>query len=159
MSDWKNRIISDDEGLTRVLRAARTVAVLGAKAGINEPAYYVPAYLAARGYRILPVNPTLTGRSLFGARVAPTLADLAEPADVIDVFRRPEFLPGHAREILELPWRPATVWFQLGIRHDGAAEILARAGLLVIQDRCMMPEHRRLIGGMRDAPPQTPRSA
>jgi len=93
------------------------------------------------------VNPTLTGRSLFGARVAPTLADLAEPADVIDVFRRPEFLPGHAREILELPWRPAAVWFQLGIRHDGAAEILARAGMLVIQDRCMMPEHRRLLGG------------
>lgn len=159
MSDWKTRIVSDDEGLTRVLRAARTVAVLGAKAGLNEPAYYVPAYLAARGYRILPVNPTLTGRSLFGAPVAPTLADLAEPADVIDVFRRPEFLPGHAREILELPWRPAAVWFQLGIRHDGAAEILARAGMLVIQDRCMMPEHRRLIGGVRDAPPQTPRIA
>jgi predicted CoA-binding protein len=159
MSDWKNRIISDDEELTRVLRAARTVAVLGAKAGIKEPASYVPAYLAARGYRILPVNPTLSGRSFFGARVAPTLADLAEPADVIDVFRRPEFLPGHAREILELPWRPTAVWFQLGIRHDGAAEILARAGMLVIQDRCMMPEHRRLIGGMRDAPPQTPRIA
>ena len=146
MSDWKSRIVSDDEDLTRILRATRTVAVLGAKAGINEPAYYVPAYLAARGYRILPVNPTLTGRSLFGARVAPTLADLSEPADVIDVFRRPEFLPGHAREILELSWRPAAVWFQLGIRHDGAAEILARAGLLVIQDRCMMPEHRRLLG-------------
>ena len=146
MSDWKTRILSDDDGLTRILRAARAVAVLGAKAGLNEPAYYVPAYLAARGYRILPVNPTLTGRSLFGAPVAPTLADLAEPADVIDVFRRPEFLPGHAREILDLPWRPASVWFQLGIRHDGAAEILARAGMLVIQDRCMMPEHRRLLG-------------
>ena len=145
MSDWKSRIVSDDEGLTRILRAARTVAVLGAKPGVNEPAHYVPAYLAARGYRILPVNPTLTG-SLFGTPVAPTLADLAEPADVIDVFRRPEFLPGHAREILDLPWRPAAVWFQLGIRHDGAAEILARAGMLVIQDRCMMPEHRRLLG-------------
>ena len=145
MSDWKSRIVSDDEGLARILRAARTVAVLGAKPGAGEPAYYVPAYLAARGYRILPVNPTLTG-SLFGAPVASTLADLAEPADVIDVFRRPEFLPGHAREILDLPWRPAAVWFQLGIRHDGAAEMLARAGMLVIQDRCMMPEHRRLLG-------------
>ena len=158
MSDWKTRIVSDDENLTRILRAARTVAVLGAKAGLDEPAHYVPAYLAARGYRILPVNPTLAG-SLFGAPVAPTLADLAEPADVIDVFRRPELLPGHAREILELPWRPAAVWFQLGIRHDGAAEILARAGMLVIQDRCMMPEHTRLIGGVRDAPAQTPRIA
>ena len=154
MSDWKSRLVSDDAGLTRILNSARTVAVLGAKVGADQPAFYVPAYLAARGYRILPVNPTLAGRVLFGAPVAPTLADLAEPADVIDVFRRPEFLPGHAREILDLSWRPAAVWFQLGIRHDGAAEILARAGMLVIQDRCMMPEHRRLIGGMRDAPPQ-----
>ena len=146
MSDWDNRLVSDDAGLLQILNTARTVAVLGAKAGVDQPAYYVPAYLAARGYRILPVNPTLFGQSLFGVPVAPTLADLAEPVDVIEVFRRPEFLPGHAREILLLPWRPAVVWFQLGIRHDGAAELLARAGILVVQDRCMMPEHRRLLG-------------
>jgi predicted CoA-binding protein len=146
MSDWKGRLVSDDAGLTRILDTSRTVAVLGAKVGVDQPAYYVPAYLAARGYRILPVNPTLVGRSLFGVPVVPTLADLAEPVDVIEVFRRPEFLPGHAREILSLPWRPAVVWFQLGIRHDGAAELLARAGILVVQDRCMMPEHRRLLG-------------
>ena len=145
MSDWKTLLVSDDAGLERILTTARTVAVLGAKAGVDQPAFYVPAYLAARGYRILPVNPTLAG-SLFGEPVAPTLADLGEPADVIDVFRRPEFLVGHAREILSLPWRPAAVWFQLGIRHDGAAELLARAGILVVQDRCMMPEHRRLVG-------------
>jgi len=145
MSDWKTLLVSDDTGLERILTTARTVAVLGAKAGVDQPAFYVPAYLAARGYRILPVNPTLAGRSLFGRPVAATLADLSEPVDVIDVFRRPEFLPGHAREILSLSWRPAVVWFQLGIRHDGAAEMLARAGILVVQDRCMMPEHRRLI--------------
>ena len=137
--------MSDDAGLARILTTARTIAVLGAKVGADQPAFYVPAYLAARGYRILPVNSTLAG-SLFGEPVAPTLADLGEPADVIDVFRRSEFLVGHAREILSLPWRPAAVWFQLGIRHDGAAELLARAGILVVQDRCMMPEHRRLLG-------------
>jgi uncharacterized protein len=146
MSDWNRRIVTDDAELVRIFKTVRTIAVLGAKPGVNEPAYYVPAYLATRGYRILPVNPTLTGRSLFGAPVAATLADLKEPADVIEVFRRPEFLVGHAREILDLSWRPATVWFQLGIRHDGAAEMLARAGILVVQDRCMMPEHRRLLG-------------
>ena len=149
MSDWKSRLVSDDTGLTRILTTARTVAVLGAKAGVDQPAFYVPNYLAARGYRILPVNPTLAGRSLFGRPVTATLADLGEPVDVIDVFRRPEFLPGHAREILALSSRPAVVWFQLGIRHDGAAEMLARAGILVVQDRCMMPEHRRLVGGQR----------
>jgi predicted CoA-binding protein len=152
MSEWKTRLVSDDAGLTRILRGARTVAVLGAKPGVDQPAFYVPAYLAARGYRVLPVNPTLSGRSLFGTPVVATLADLAAPVDVIEVFRRPEFLPGHAREILSLPWRPGAVWFQLGIRHDGAAEALARAGILVVQDRCMMPDHRRLIGGRSDTP-------
>jgi predicted CoA-binding protein len=64
---------------------------------------------------------------------------------VVEVFRRPEYLPSHAAEILALPWKPAVVWFQLGIRNDAAAERLARAGIRVVQDRCMMPEHRRLI--------------
>ena len=138
-------LIDDDAGLTRILRDARTVAVLGAKVGAGQPAFYVPEYLAARGYRIFPVNPALAGQTVLGQRVAGTLADLREPVDVIDVFRRPEYLPGHAREILALPWRPRAVWFQLGIRHDGAAAELARAGIDVVQDRCMMPEHRRLM--------------
>jgi predicted CoA-binding protein len=138
-------LIDDDTGLTRVLREAKTVAVLGAKPEPHEPAHYVPAYLQSRGYRIVPVNPIFAGETMFGETVLGTLADLAEPVDVIEVFRRPEYLPGHAREILALPWRPRAVWFQLGIRHDGAASQLARAGIDVIQDRCMMPEHRRLL--------------
>ena len=106
----------------------------------------MPAYLAGRGYRVLGVNPTLAGESVLGTRIVGTLADLESPADVIDVFRRPEFLTGHAREILSLPWKPQAVWFQLGIRNDEAAQMLARAGIRVVQDRCMMPEHRRLMG-------------
>ncbi|MBI4012961.1 MAG: CoA-binding protein [Candidatus Rokubacteria bacterium] len=138
-------MVDDDAGLTRILREARTIAVLGAKAPPSEPAHFVPAYLLAQGYRILPVNPTLAGQRLFGVPVVSALADLPEPADLVEVFRRPAYLPGHADEILALPWRPAVVWFQLGIRHDGAAERLARAGIRVVQDRCMMPEHRRLL--------------
>jgi uncharacterized protein len=83
---------------------------------------------------------------VLGERVVSTLADLTEPVDVIDVFRRPEYLPGHAAEILRMSSRPAVVWFQLGIRHDGAARELAEAGIRVVQNRCMMPEHRRLLG-------------
>jgi hypothetical protein len=139
-------LVDDDAGLTRILREARTVAILGVKAEPREPAHYVPAYLQARGYRVLPVNPIFAGQTILGAPVVGALADLTEPVDVIDVFRRPEYLPGHAREILALPWRPRAVWFQLGIRHDGAAAELARAGIDVVQDRCMMPEHRRLAG-------------
>lgn len=141
----RSHLVDDDDGLARILREARTVAVLGAKVGAGQPAFYVPEYLQKRGYRILPVNPALVGQTVLGEPVVGTLADLREPVDVIDVFRRPEYLPSHAREILALAWRPRAVWFQLGIRHDGAAAELARAGIDVVQDRCMMPEHRRLL--------------
>ena len=147
MSDWKANLVDDDAGLTRILRECRTVAVLGAKVGAGEPAYYVPAYLAQRGYQVRPVYPTLAGTKVLGEPTVATLADLPEPVDLIDVFRRPEFLPAHAAEIVRLPWKPAVVWFQLGIRNDDAAATLARAGIRVVQDRCMMPEHRRLLGG------------
>jgi uncharacterized protein len=149
VTDWRDHLVDDDAGLTRILREARTVAVLGAKAQPSAPAFYVPAYLAQQGYRILPVNPTLTGRPIHDTPTVATLADLAGPVDVVEVFRRPEYLVGHAGEILALPWKPAVVWFQLGIRNDVAAERLARAGIRVVQDRCMMPEHRRLLAAGR----------
>ena len=142
---WRDYLVDDDAGLRQIMQA-RTIAVLGVKAQPSEPAYYVPAYLAARGYEVLAVNPTLAGETVLGTTVVGSLADLPGPVDVIDVFRRPEYLPGHAREILALPWKPRAVWFQLGIRNDAAAEMLARAGIRVVQDRCMMPEHRRLLG-------------
>jgi uncharacterized protein len=146
MSEWTERLIDDDAGLRAILKAAGTVAVIGAKTGAHEPAYYVPAYLAARGYRIHPVNPRFAGQTVHGVRILSRVDELDGPVDIIEIFRRPEYLPDHAREILALPWRPPAVWFQLGIRHDGAAETLARAGINVVQDRCMMPEHRRLLG-------------
>ena len=146
MADWRANLIDDDAGLAAILRDARTVAVLGAKTGPGEPSHYVPAYLRARGYRILPVNPKVAGQPLHGAAAVARLAEISEPVDVIEIFRRPEYLPGHADEILALPRRPKVVWFQLGIRNAAAAEKLARAGIRVVQDRCMMPEHRRLLG-------------
>src|SRR6266850_8553834 len=145
MADWRALLVDDDPGLAAIFRESKTVAVLGAKADSAEPAYYVPAYLHSRGYRIRPVNPRVAGRRLHDAETVPSLRDLAEPADVIEIFRRPEYLPGHADEILTLAWRPTAVWFQLGITNAAAAEKLARAGIHVVQDRCMMPEHRRLL--------------
>jgi uncharacterized protein len=145
MTDWRANLVDDDAGLTTILTEARTVAVLGAKPGPSEAAHYVPAYLREHGYRIRPVNPRFAGQRLHDAVTVARLDALSEEADVIEVFRRPEYLGGHADEILALPWRPKVVWFQLGIRNDDAAEKLAQAGIRVVQDRCMMPEHRRLI--------------
>ena len=144
--DYRSFLVQDDAGLSRIFRDVRTIAVLGAKGEAGEPAFYVPSYLKTRGYRILPVNPTRAGERMHGEVVVATLADLPEGVDAIEVFRRPEFLPGHASEILRLPWKPAVVWFQLGIRHDATAAELARARIRVVQDRCMMPDHRRLLG-------------
>jgi predicted CoA-binding protein len=145
MTDWRANLVDDDSGLTTILQEARTVAVLGAKPGPSEAAYYVPAYLREHGYRIRPVNPRFAGQRLHDAVTVARLDALSEQADLVEVFRRPEYHVGHADEILALPWRPKVVWFQLGIRNDTAAEKLARAGIRVVQDRCMMPEHRRLI--------------
>lgn len=145
MAEWRGNLIDDDDGLTRILAEARTIAVLGAKAEAGEPAYYVPAYLAAQGYRILAVNPHLRGRSVHGVPAVDSVADLREPVDVVEVFRAPEHLAAHAEEILAMRTPPRVVWFQLGIRNDTAAQRLARAGIRVVQSRCMMPEHGRLL--------------
>src|SRR2546428_2082861 len=113
MTGWSANLIDDDVGLAAILREAKTVAVLGAKADSAEPAYFVPAYLHARGYRIRPVNPKIAGRSVHDATAEARLADLAEPADAIGIFRRPQDLPDHPRGILALPWQPKAGWVQI----------------------------------------------
>src|SRR5207247_10112369 len=111
-----------------------------------EAACFGPAGVHARGCGIRPGKPRISGGSGHDATGVWRRAALAEPGDVIEIVRRPEYLPDHAREILARPWQPKAVWFQLGIRNDAAAEMLARAGIRVVQNRCMMPEHRRLLG-------------
>src|SRR2546428_8565061 len=113
MTGWPANLIDDDAGLAAILREAKTVAVLGAKADSAEPAYFVPAYLHARGYRIRPVNPKIAGRSVHDATAVARLADLAEPADVIAIFRPPAYLPGHARAILAPSRAPKAASVQL----------------------------------------------
>ena len=125
-----------------ILREARVVAVLGAHHEAGRPAFYVPDYLASAGYRILPVNPMLVGRVLWGVPTVARLTDLTEPVDLVDVFRRSEALPDHLDELLAMAPPPRTVWFQSGVRNDTVAARLAAAGLEVVQDRCTLAEHR-----------------
>lgn len=127
-----------------VLREARVVAVLGAHRDPERPAFYVPDYLHRAGYTVLPVNVTLAGETLWGRAVAPTLDALTVGVDVVDVFRRAEALPAHVDEILAMTPRPKVVWLQSGIRHDEVARRLEAAGIRVIQDRCMLADHRTL---------------
>src|SRR5262245_30055604 len=145
MSSSRNDMpVDDDAGLRRLLGSARTIAVLGIKDGERDDAYRVPLYLANNGYRILPVSPML--ESVLGERCVARLAELEMPADLIHVFRAPAHLPGHTEEILALAWKPRAVWFQEGIRDDLSAARLEAVGIAVVQDRCIMVEHRRLIG-------------
>lgn len=130
--------------IAEALRGARTIAVLGAHEDPSRPAFYVPDYLHAQGYRVVPVNAVLAGKTLWGERVRATLAEIGEPVDIVDVFRRPDLLPGHLADILAMAPRPRIVWLQLGIRNDAFARDVQAAGIDVVQDRCALADHRSL---------------
>ena len=137
--------MSTDADLRRILTENTSVGVVGAKADAFEAAYYVPAYLRQHGWRVVGVNPKLAGQEWLGSPAVGALAELA-PVEVVEVFRRSDALVGVAAELLALPWKPRVVWFQLGIQNDEAAANLRAAGIEVVQNRCMMPDHRRLVG-------------
>ena len=132
-----------DAILKALLEEVQTIAVVGIKAGEADDAYRVPRYMQACGYRILPVNPKL--EAVLGERARPSLAELVEPVDLVNLFRANRFIPGHVDEILALAPAPRCVWMQLGIRDDAQADRLKRAGIEVVQDRCLLVEHRRLF--------------
>jgi len=132
-----------DAALRELLREVRTIAVLGIKTGDADEAFRVPRYLQGQGYRILPVNPKVD--RVLDEPAAASLADVALPYELLDVFRAPAHLPGHVDEILALERRPRAVWFQEGIRDDASAARLREAGIQVVQDRCLMLEHARLL--------------
>jgi len=134
-------LIEDEITIRGLLESTRRIAVLGIKRGSEDDAHRVPAYLQAQGYRILPVNPRV--ENVLGEACCAALSELPEAADLINVFRAPEHIPGHVDEILALSVRPTAVWLQLGIRHDESALRLQVAGIAVVQDRCIMVDHRR----------------
>lgn len=138
--------LTADADLRRLLAQPRRLGVLGAKADPWEAAFYVPKYLQERGWPVVGVNPKLAGQDWLGAPAVGGLGELP-PVEGVEVFRRSDALVPIAHELLALPWRPKFVWFQLGIANDEAAALLTAAGIEVVQDRCMMPEHRRLVGG------------
>lgn len=143
--DWRENLIDDAEGLRTLIAGARRIAVLGIRSEkyADRPAHYVPAYLAQAGFEIIPVpvyEPETT--EILGRPVYRRLADIPGEIDIVDVFRRSDQLAGHLDELLAI--QPKSVWLQSGISDDSFAETLARAGIKVVQDRCLMVDHRRL---------------
>ncbi|MDB4973668.1 MAG: O-acetylhomoserine sulfhydrylase [Myxococcaceae bacterium] len=142
------RLITDSAEVASIARAAKRVAVLGIKTEqqSDQPAYYVPAYLQQAGVELIPVPVYYPQASeILGARVYRRVADVPGEIDILDVFRRPDDLPPHLDDVLAK--KPKLVWLQSGIRHPGFAQQLTAAGIDVVQDRCLMVEHRRGGGG------------
>ena len=142
-ANWRDHLIESPAQIKNLIDNTRRVAVLGIKPDPAQPAYYVPEYAAMAGMEIVPVPVYYTERTeMMGRKVYRKLVDIPGHIDMVNVFRRPNDIPPHVDDIIAK--KPKSVWFQLGIRNDDAAEKLARAGIDVVQDHCLLVELRRL---------------
>lgn len=136
----------DDAYIAGVLGDVKTVAIVGASANINRPSYFVIKYLGGKGYKILPVNPGLSGQSILGNVVYASLADVPGPVDMVDIFRNSEAALAITRDAISQKDRLGlkVIWMQLSVRNDEAAARAEAAGLNVVMDRCPKIELGRL---------------
>ena len=146
--NWQDNLIVEPQAIRDLVLQTKRIAVLGIKteAQADQPSVYVPMYLQKAGLEIIPVPvyyPDVT--AILGKKVYRKLADIPEGIDMVDVFRRAPDINNHVEDILAK--KPKSVWFQSGIRNAAAAETFAKAGIKVVQDRCLMVEHRRAVGG------------
>jgi predicted CoA-binding protein len=143
---WRDNLIETTAGIRELIAQSRRIAVLGIKTERQEfqPAFYVPQYLVKAGFDVVPVPvyfPEVI--EILGRTVYRRLSDIPGEVDLVDVFRRSHDIDAHVEDILAK--KPAAVWFQSGIRNDAVAKKLARGGIKVVQDRCLMVEHRMMI--------------
>jgi uncharacterized protein len=143
--NWQDNIITESAGIRELLSITRTVAVLGIKteAQANQPAFYVPGYLQSAGLEIIPVPvyyPQVT--HILGQKIYRKLVEIPIEVDMVNVFRRSVDVPAHLDDMLAK--KPKVVWMQSGISNEAVAERLAKEGIKVVQDRCLMVDHRRL---------------
>jgi len=132
------KITATDE-IGELLKQSKTIAVVGLSDSPLRPSYGVSAYMQSHGYRIIPVNPVIKGS--LGEKAVPTLADVQEKIDIVDVFRRSEFVPEIVDEAIRL--KVPAIWLQEDVIHEEAAEKARKAGILVVMDKCILKEHRR----------------
>ena len=136
-------MLKDDRELREILTMACTIAVVGIKQADLEDAFRIPQYMQSQGYRIVPVNPKFG--EVLGEPAVSRLGKIEGPIDIVNLFRASEHIPAHADEILAMSPLPAVAWMQLGIQNGAAATRLLAAGIRVVQDRCIMVDHRRLL--------------
>jgi len=130
--------------IQRVLHTAKTIAIVGLSDNELRASYFVGYYLRRHGYRIIPVNPRQT--EILGQKCYPSLLDVPEAIDIVDVFRAPAALPGIARDAVAI--QAGTLWCQFGVINEEGAQIAEEGGLTVIMDRCLKVEHARYLGRM-----------
>ncbi|MBV9570577.1 MAG: CoA-binding protein [Alphaproteobacteria bacterium] len=137
-----------DDLIKSVLRSTKVIAMVGASGNEMRPSYFAMMYLLAKGYVIHPVNPGLAGKEILGQRVYASLKDVPAQVDMVDIFRASDAAPGIVREALAEKDRLGikTIWMQLGVINEEAAEIARAAGLTVIMDRCPKIEYGRFSG-------------
>ena len=135
--------VPGQDPITELLKTAKNIAVVGLSNSPLRPSYGVSAYMQGEGYRIIPVNPHLS-EPVLGEHPYASLAEVRERIDVVDVFRRPEFVPEIVEQAIQLGV-PA-IWMQEGVIHEEAAAKARQAGLVVIMDRCILKEHRARFG-------------
>ena len=131
-----------DDDVREMLRGARTIAVVGLSTDPAKASYGVARYMKERGYRIIPVNPG--AQEILGEKVYPNLSAIPDPVDIVDIFRPSAAIPPIAEEAIRIGAK--AIWMQEGIAHAEAARQAEAAGLAVVQDRCIMKEHFRLLG-------------
>lgn len=138
-----------DTRLKDILTRTKVIAVVGVSANPVRPSYYVARYLRLKGFRVIPVNPTLAGETLFGETVHADLTALPEGVDMVDIFRRSEFVPSLVQEAMTHIPTLRTVWMQIGVEHAQTAAMAEAAGVDVVQNRCPKIEYQRLFGELR----------
>ena len=133
-----------DNYIREILNSVKTIAMVGASEKQNRPSYFAFKYLLERGYRMIPVNPGHAGKTLLGQKIYARLIDIAEPIDMVDIFRSSQYALPIVQEALSLKPRPQVIWMQLGVRSDEAAALAEANGLKVIMNRCPKIEYGRL---------------
>jgi uncharacterized protein len=142
--NWQDNLIHDSSQIRELLSQTKTIAVLGIKieGQADQAAFYVPKYMQNAGFKIIPVPvyyPDVT--EILGEKIYRRVNDIPDDVDMVNVFRRPQDIPPHLDDLLAK--KPKSVWMQLGISNATVAEALAKAGIKVVQDRCLMVDHRR----------------